>query len=76
MKTNFAPLHVKTDLVEFDLLIEPDTNLYRSKVTAPIDFVVEFKLVNGDFVKISNNHDFYDSLIYAVKTAIVQKVRA
>ena len=76
MEKKITPLHVKTDLVEFDLAIEPESNLYRTYVTAPIDFIVEFKLVNGDFVKVSNNHDFYDSLIFAVKTAIVQKVRA
>jgi hypothetical protein len=76
MEKTFTPQHVKTNLVEFELSIVPEANLYRSNVTAPIDFVVEFKLVKGKLVKISNNHDFYDSLIYAVKTAIVQKIRA
>jgi len=73
MENNFTPLHFKTQIVEFDLFYNSGTDSYRTAVSAPIDFEVQFKFINGSPVRISNNPDFYSGLIDAIEKAILRK---
>jgi len=67
---NFTPIYVKTNSIEFVIFQRPGSRLFTTAVTSPIDFVVDFELVNGEFIKKSDNPDFYDNLICSVKDAL------
>jgi len=67
---NFTPVYVKTNSVEFVLFQRPGSRIFTTAVTAPVEFLIDFELVNGEFVKKSDNPDFYDNLIRSVEAVL------